>query len=173
MYQQFNRYKILQAFFDEPNKKFQLRELARITSISLPSVIQHTKKLFKQGLIQEITSGIYTGYKSSMNNKYRILKRNDMLIRLIENGLIKQLEEKFTPNTIVLYGSAADGGDDERGDIDIFIQSNPGEINLEKYEKELKRKINIVFEPNIEKIDNKLKNTLANGIVLSGFLKVI
>ena len=96
-----------------------------------------------------------------------------MLIRLIENGLIKQLEEKFTPNTIVLYGSAADGRDDERGDIDIFIQSNPGEINLEKYEKELKRKINIVFEPNIEKIDNKLKNTLANGIVLSGFLKVI
>ena len=173
MYQQFNRYKILQAFFDEPNKKFQLRELARITSISLPSVIQHTKKLLEQGLIQEITSGIYTGYKASMNNEYRMLKRNDILIRLTENGLIKQLEEQFTPNTIVLYGSAADGRDDERGDIDIFIQSNPKEINLEKYEKELKRKINILFEPNIEKIDNKLKNTLANGIVLSGFLKVI
>jgi len=63
--------------------------------------------------------------------------------------------------------------DDERGDVDIFIQSIKKDVELKKYENILKRKINLLFEPYIEKVDNKLKNSLANGIVLHGFLKVI
>ena len=173
MYQQFNRYRILEVFFNEPNKKFQLREIVRITGISLPSVKQHVEALLKHEFLCEVKTGIYKGYKSSMNEKYRIYKRNDLLVKSIECGLIKELEEKFTPNCIVLYGSAVEGGDDERGDIDFFIQSKSRDIELNKYEHELKRKISLLFEPNIEKIDNKLKNTLANGIVLSGFFKVI
>ena len=173
MYQQFNRYKILRVFFDEPNKKFQLRELVRITGISLPSVKQHVEVLLKHGFLHEVKGGIYKGYSSSMNENYRVFKRNDLLVRLKDCGLIKEIEEKFTPNSIVLYGSAVDGRDDERGDVDVFIQSNAGDIELSKYEHELKRKITLLFEPDMKKIDDKLKNTLANGIVLSGFLKVI
>ena len=109
MYQQFNRYKILQVFFDSPNKKYQLREL------------------LNQGLIQEIKGGIYKGYKSSFSSLYKILKRNDLLFRLEESGLIKDLEKFFTPNCIVLYGSALEGTDDLRGDIDIFVQSSKKE----------------------------------------------
>jgi predicted nucleotidyltransferase len=173
MYQQFNKYKILQAFFDKPNKKFQLRELVRLTSISLPSVKNHVKALLKEGLLNVINDGIYKSYESSFSKEYRILKRNDLLIRLEESGLIKELEDTFTPNCIVLYGSAVEGTDDERGDVDIFIQSKKKDFKLTRYEEILKRKINLLFEPNIEKIDDNLKNSFANGIVLSGFLKVI
>ena len=173
MYQQFNRYKILSEFFDQPNKKFQLRGLSRATRISLPSIKKHIEILLKIGLIKEIKTGIYKGYKSSLSKEYKILKRNDLLLRLEINGLLEDLEKNFTPNCIVLYGSALEGMDDERGDIDIFIQSKKKPIDLTKYENMLKRKINILFESNVEKIDNNLKNSLANGIVLSGFLKVI
>lgn len=173
MYQQFNRYKILQAFFDKPNKKFQLRELVRLTSISLPSVKNHVKVLLKEGFLNVISGGIYKSYESSFSKEYRILKRNDLLIRLEESGLIKELEDTFTPNCIVLYGSAVEGTDDERGDVDIFIQSKKKDFKLTRYEEILKRKISLLFEPNIEKIDDNLKNSFANGIVLSGFLKVI
>jgi len=173
MYQQFNRYKILQVFFDNPNKKYQLRELSRITKISLPSVKKHVEELLKQNLIQEINEGIYTGYKSSFSNSYKTLKRNDLLNRLQESGLIKELDKTFTPNCIVLYGSAVEGTDDQRGDIDIFVQSSQKNIDLEKYEHNIKRKISLLFEPNVKKIDNTLKNSIANGIVLKGFLKVI
>lgn len=173
MYQQFNRYKIMRVFFDEPNRKFQLRELERITGISLPSVKQHVEALWKEGLLKEVKGGVYKGYKSSMSKTYRILKRNDLLLRLEECGLVRDIEERCTPNCIVLYGSGADGRDDERGDIDIFVQSKEKEIELMKYKNELKRTISLLFEPISEKIDNKLKNTLANGVVLHGFLKVV
>ena len=173
MYQQFNRYKILRVFFDRPNKKFQLRELSRITKISLPSVKKHVEALLKQDLIHEKKDGIYKGYKSSLTTVYKVLKRNDILIRLEQSGFIKELENACTPNCIILYGSAVDGTDDERGDIDIFVQSNKKIIELKKYENILKRKISLLFERELKKIDETLKNSLANGIVLSGFLKVI
>ncbi|MCK4902792.1 MAG: hypothetical protein KAS76_05475 [Thermoplasmatales archaeon] len=173
MYQQFNRYKILQVFFDQPNIKFQLRELSRQTKISLPSVKKHVEALSELDLIQENKDGIYTGYKSSFNTSYKILKRNDILIRLEDSELIKELENICTPNCIVLYGSAVEGADDERGDVDIFVQSNKKIIELKKYENKLKRKISLLFEQDLKKIDETLKNSLANGIVLSGFLKVI
>jgi len=173
MYQQFNRYKILRVFFDQPNKKFQLRELVRLTNISLPSVKNHVKALLDEELLKVINDGIYKSYKSSFSKEYRVLKRNDLLLRLEKSGLIKELEDTFTPNCIVLYGSAVEGTDDERGDIDIFVQSKKKDFKLTKYEEILKRKISLLFEPNINKIDNNFKNTLANGIVLSGFLKVL
>ena len=173
IYQEFNKYKILSVFFDYPNKKFQLRELSRITKIALPSVKKHVENLTRDGLLKEINTGIYKGFKSSLNEEYRILKRNDLLYRLEKSGFIEELENRFTPNCIVLYGSGVEGMDDERGDIDIFIQSKKNQIDLAKYEEILKRKISLLFESDVRKIDNKLKNSLANGIVLRGFLKVI
>jgi len=173
MYQQFNRYKILRAFFDKPNKKFQLRELSRLTKISLPSVKKHVEELLKIELIKEKKDGVYKGYISSLTPTYKILKRNDFLIRLHESGLIEELEKKCTPNCIVLYGSAVEGTDDERGDIDIFVQSNKENIELISYENVLNRKISLLFEKKLDKINAAFKNSIANGIVLSGFLKVI
>ena len=173
MYQHFNRYKILQVFFDNPNKIFHLRELSRITNISLPSVKKHIEQILKQELIKKVKNGVYNGYKSSFSSKYKILKRNDLLFRLDESGLIRELEKIFTPNCIILYGSAVDGADDERGDIDIFVQSSKKNMDLSNYEKKINRTISILHEPDMKKIDNKLKNTLSNGIVLKGFLKVI
>lgn len=173
MYQQFNRYKILQVFFDNPNKKFHLRELSRVTKISLPSVKNHITELLKNDLVKIVNSGLYNGYKSSFSEKYKILKRNDLLTRIEESGLIDELEKKFTPNCIVLYGSAIGGTDDERGDIDLFVQSSKKNIDFKKYENMLNRTISIVFEPNITNVDTTFKNTLSNGIVLKGFLKVI
>jgi hypothetical protein len=173
MYQQFNRYKILQVFFDHPNKTYQLRELSRITKISLPSVKKHVEELVKQDLIKEIEGGIYKGYKSFLSKKYKTLKRNDILLRLEESGFIEELEKTFTPNCIILYGSAIHGTDDERGDIDLFIQSSKKKMDLSKYENKINRKISILFETDMNKIDKTFKNTLANGIVLNGFLKVI
>lgn len=173
MYQYFNRYKILRVFFDSPNKKYQLRQLSRITKISLPSVKKHVIELLKQDLVKVVNSGLYKGYKSSLSEKYKLLKRNDLLLRLEESGLIRQLEDIYTPNCIILYGSAIEGADDERGDIDIFVQSQQKNIDLKKYENKLNRTINIIFEPDITKIDKTFKNTLSNGIVLKGFLKVL
>jgi len=173
MYQKWNRYRILRAFFDEPNRKWQLRHLEREVGIGLPSVKSHVEALLKEGLLKGDEEGVYRGYRASMSEKFRIYKLNDLLARLRSTGLVKELEERCTPNCIVLYGSGADGRDDERGDIDIFVESKEKKIDLGRYEKKLHRNISLLFEPDMKKLNRELKNTLANGIVLSGFLKVV
>ncbi len=173
MYQEWNRYRILRAFFDEPNRKWQLRQLERKVGIGLPSVKSHVEALFKEGLLKVEEGGVYRGYGASMSERFRVYKLNDLLARSRSSGLVKELEERCTPNCIVLYGSGADGRDDERGDIDIFVESEEKKIDLGRYEKELHRNISLLFEPEARKLNREFKNTLANGIVLSGFLKVL
>lgn len=172
MYQEYNRYKILSLFFDEPNKKYQLRELGRESGISLPSVRNHIKALEESGFIEGVETGVYKGYKLAANRKVRNYKRNDLLTRLEETGLVDEIEEKCRPNCIVLFGSAVEGKDDERGDVDIFVQSKEKKMELGKYEEKLNRNINFLFESTISKLNEELVNSLANGITLRGFLKV-
>lgn len=172
MYREYNRYKILSLFFDEPNEKFQLRELERKSGISLPSVRDHVKALEENGFVEGVETGVYKGYKLADNRKVRAYKRNDLLARLEETGLVKEIEKKCRPNCIVLFGSAVEGRDDERGDIDIFVQSKEKKIGLGEYEDKLNRNINLLFEPKTSKLNEELLNSLANGMTLRGFLKV-
>jgi len=69
------------------------------------------------------------------------------------------------------------GEDIETSDIDIYIEFlDKKEINLEKYEFYLKRKIQTFKFKNFQTIINinkDLANNIANGIVLNGFIKVI
>lgn len=173
MYQQWNRYRILMAFFDEPNRKWQLRQLERKVGIGLPSVKNHVEALLREGLLKVEEGGSYRGYRASMSEMFRTYKSSDLLARLRSSGLVNELEERCTPNCIVLYGSGADGRDDERGDIDIFVESEEKKIDLERYERELHRAISLLFEPDARKLNRELRNTIANGIVLSGFLRVV
>jgi len=173
MYQSCNRYRILRAFFDSPGKIFLLRELSRLTKMGLPSVKNHVKALQKDGFLTEVNDSLYKGYRLADSQKVRIYKRNDLLARLEESGLTDMLEKKYRPDCIVLYGSAVEGRDDERGDIDIYIQAAGESPDQNKYEKALNRKISLLLEPDSGKLNKELLNNLANGITLRGFLKVI
>lgn len=172
MYREYNRYKILSLFFDAPNKKYQLRELERKSGISLPSVRDHVKALEKSEFVEGVKTGVYKGYKLADNQRVRAYKRNDLLTKLEETELVDEIEKKCRPNCIILFGSAVEGKDDERGDVDIFVQSKENKIELGEYEEKLKRNINLLFEPTINKLSDELVNSLANGITLRGFLKV-
>ncbi|MFH1055641.1 MAG: nucleotidyltransferase domain-containing protein [Candidatus Altiarchaeota archaeon] len=172
MYQDFNRYKILRVFFRSPSRVFQLRELVRYTRVSLPSTRNHVRSLEKKGFLEKVKHGVYPGYKLIDSEKTRIYKRNDLLAQIEDTGFIQKLEEKCRPTCIVLYGSAVEGRDDERGDIDIFVQSEKVKIEIGRYEKEFNRKVNLLFESDMRKLTPEFINNLANGIVLKGFLKV-
>ena len=172
MYRSSNRYRILQLFFDQPNHKFQLREIERKTKIGFPSVRNHVRELMKREFLEELDEGVYKGYALAKNRKAMAYKRNDLLVRLEEIGLLNEIEEKTQPNCIILYGSAIDGRDDERGDIDLYVQAKQTRINTDEYEEKIARKISLLFEPNTAKLTKELLNNLANGITLRGYLKV-
>lgn len=172
MIQNYTTYRILQLFFDHPTKNFQLREICRMLKLGLPSVRNHVKKLEREGFIKREKKSIYASYISNRNELFKIYKRNDILIRIYETGLIDFLSDIFVPNAIVLFGSSSRGEDVESSDIDLFLISKEREVDLKKFEEKLKRKITLHFEEKVSKIPKELLNNLINGIVVYGYLKV-
>jgi predicted nucleotidyltransferase len=141
--------------------------------LGMPSVINHVKKLEKEGLIKKEKRGVYKSYVSEKNDLFRIYRRNDMLQRMHESGLVDFLAEKFMPNSIVLFGSCARGEDIETSDVDLLVVAKEKEINLKKFESLLKRKISLHFDENVSEIPKELLNNIVNGIVLFGYLTVL
>jgi predicted nucleotidyltransferase len=75
------------------------------------------------------------------------------------------------PKSIVLFGSYSRGEDIESSDIDIFVECKKEQVNIIKFNKKLKRNIEIRFKENFNKYPKELKNNIINGIILSGFLE--
>ncbi len=173
MLQNYTTYRVLRLFFDHPTKGFQLRGISRTLRIGMPSVSLHVKRLEKSGFLKRDKNGVYASYKASRSDLFKLYKRNDMLLRLHECGLVDFLADRFVPNAIVLFGSASRGEDIESSDIDLLVVSEVEEIDVREYERLLKRKINILFEPDVAKMPRELMNNIINGIVIYGYLKVL
>jgi predicted nucleotidyltransferase len=138
----------------------------------MPSVRNHVKNLENKGFIKKEKTGVYESYVSNRNELFKIYKRNDVLLRLHESGLIDFLVDSFTPDAIVLFGSASRGEDIEDSDVDLLIIAKEKEVDLKNFEKKLRRKITLHFEVSISDIPKELLNNIINGIVLYGYLKV-
>lgn len=174
MLQNYSRYRLLQEFFDYPRKNFHLRELSRRLKLAPPSVVNHLKALETDGLVSKEKTGLYPTFRANRDNDaFKLLKKQNLVWRLPGCGLVSFLEERLTPNCIVLFGSASRGEDIETSDIDIFVQATELESDLKKYEKALNRKINLLFEPNLAPLSKELLNNIINGAVLYGYLKVL
>jgi len=173
MIQNYNRYKILTLFFDSPTKHFQLREISRMTKMGLPSVRNHVKALEGENFVKKEKKTVYQSYRATQNDIFRLYKKNDILLRLHKSGLIEFIINKFTPDVIVLFGSASRGEDIEDSDIDLFVLAKEKPVNIKSYGKILKRGVNIVFESSIKKVPEELLNNIINGVVLYGYLKVL
>ena len=102
-----------------------------------------------------------------LDNSLDYLSKNNLFI-LYDSGVIEFLKNKIMPNSIVLFGSFSRGEDLEESDIDLFIESEIKVIDLKKFEKKLKRKINLNFNSNINNLKKPFLNNLINGIVLYG-----
>ena len=89
-----------------------------------------------------------------------------------------QILDLGIPRAIILFGSFRKGEDISTSDIDIAIEMDDEQEhrvvrhkNLEEFEKEIKRNIQIhLFNRN--NTDINVFNNIANGILLFGFLEV-
>ncbi len=178
MSQKDNRRKILRVFFEDPAPKgigFQLREISRNTGTATPSVKNYLVQLKKEGLIIVRKHRIYgypVYYANRNNEHFKFLKKLNSIRMIKESGLLKYLENICMPDVIVLFGSASKGEDIKDSDIDLFLQCKEKKLDMKKYEKELKRKVNIFFSDNFNKLSKELKNNIINGVILYGYLKV-
>ena len=172
MFLETNNEKILEIFMKKPTEGFQIRDIVRLSKLGNPTVTRVLAKLKAKGLVKKTKGRVYPYYEANLDSYlFKKLKLACNLLSL--EKLIKKIVAKTRPNCVVLFGSAAKGEDTEKSDIDLFVQSRRQEVNANKTEKLLNRKINLLFEPEIKKLGKELRNNLANGIVVYGFFEVV
>lgn len=164
----------MDLFFKYPERKFHLRELERITKLSMPGVRKIVRKLEKEGLLISKKEKVVINFYASRNEKFTALKRSYNIYSVFISGLLNFLRKEYEePEAIVLFGSFSRGEDISKGDIDIsVVTSKHKSLNFSKFKNILSRDIKI-YEIKIENAESEFINTLANGVVLYGYLKVI
>ena len=164
---------VLREFLNNPDKKMQIRRISKTIKLAPTSVKLHVNDLIKENLVIEKKDDIFKYYVANFDNpKFRFYKKVNILMNMEESGLVDYLNDKLSPDSIVLFGSCAKGEDISSSDLDVYIQSEEKKINLDKYEKMINRKIQLFFAENINKLPKELRNNILNGMKLSGYLKV-
>lgn len=164
--------KILDLFFEEPNRLFQIREIARLTKIPKSTVARILKKLLEEKLIIKKKENIIGYMANESNANFRLKKKITFLEKIYKSGLITYFEEQFYPKCIILFGSFSKGEYNKKSDIDIFIQAKEKNYNIEKFEIKLKHAINLIFDEKLSNLSNELFNNIINGIKLEGYIKI-
>jgi len=172
MIQDCTAYRVLRVFLDYPTTHFQLREICRLLKMGMPSVRNHVRKLERQGFVRKEKRGVYQSYVSTRNELFKLYKRNDILLRLHDSGLLSFLADKFVPDCVVLFGSAARGEDVEDSDMDLLVIAKEKKVEFEPFEDKVRRRISLHFEEKVSNVPKELLNNVVNGIVVYGYLEI-
>lgn len=164
--------KILDLFFEEPTRLFQIREISRLTRIPKSTVERKLKKLSEDKLIVKNKKNV-VGYMANEAVPYfRLVKKVKFLKMIYKSGLIDYLEKLVYPRCIILFGSFSKGEYNKESDIDIFVQSKEKNYDVTKFEKRLKHTINLFFDEKLSNLSKELFNNIINGIKLAGYIKL-
>lgn len=151
---------------------FSQRELAQHLNVS-PTAVAKTIKQLGEYVTKDSTR---TANLLSLNREYKPAlraKRTANLHFLYASGLAGYLEEQFAAGTIILFGSYAKGEDTHTSDIDIaVIGRKPKKLDLERFETQLFRKINIQCYDTLGEVHVHLRNNILNGVTLAGSVEV-
>ena len=155
-------------------EKFSQREIAQILKVSPTAVSNAARQLIAKELITlEKTKTINFITFNRDNPKAIALKRAENIKNIYVSGLSDFLEEQLAGATIILFGSYAKGEDVKSSDIDLAVIGRKDRVlELDKFEKSLKRPININFYNSWKEIHKHLRNNILNGIILSGSVEL-
>jgi predicted nucleotidyltransferase len=168
-----NNYKVMKLFLDSPDRMFHIREIARLTGISSTGVIKIVKRLKEEKLLTSHKGKVTEDVKADFKGRFPQIKRSYNLQNILESGIVQKLSEFYEePKAIILFGSYAQGTDTSESDIDIAIETVMDNVPyVRRFEKTLGRKLSL-YPFTRKKSGIEFQNSLANGIVLQGFLEV-
>ena len=136
-------------------------------------MLKYIADLQKLTFIRKKEATLYpTYFANTESQRYKFYKRNWLVFKINESGLIDYIQKEALPSSIILFGSGAKATFTEKSDIDIFVEANETKLDFTKYEKKINRKINLLFEQNINSLSKELRNNIINGVVLYGFIKI-
>lgn len=169
-----NNLKVMGLFFKYPYKSFHIREIARLTKLSSTGVIKIIKKLKKEKLLISKKGKVVDEIKPNFDAKFLVLKRLYNVYSLYDSGLVEYIKNFYEfPKAIILFGSYSNGADTEKSDIDLAVITDKKNLpELKKFGNSLERRLNIHLI-DLSNTSKEFINSLANGIVLEGFVEFI
>lgn len=178
MVQESNIETVASIFFKEPNKEHYLKQIAKDIALAHTSVKNYLILLKNENIIFEIKqkrgSRIFPTFKANISHKsYKSQKIIYNFKSILLSGIISHIEEKVMPSSIVIFGSYQKGEDLEDSDIDIFIEAEEESLDLKKFERFFGRKIQLHWKSSIKSYAKELKNNIANGWVVQGYLEIV
>jgi len=173
--------KIMQYFFDNPYEQIHLRGLSRKTRTSIYSTKTIVDDLVKQDILIENRQGNQRSIRPNMDNRFFLqLKIAFSIKRIQDSNLINFLEDKIPAiSSITLYGSTAEGKDDNKSDIDLLIIGQKIKADISTYEKKINKEIKLLImkwsEWRTHASQDKpfYREIVKNGIALYGDIPVI
>ena len=160
---------VLRFFCKHPTTEYSVTEVAEALDASKPSISQQFDKLEQKNILK---------VEKKRNNKLASFNRDENLQlkqlvnlnELMNSPILEKITQDYShPEAVILFGSFAKGEDTEKSDIDIAVIS--ADSQNKNYGEVLGRKISITeFKPG--NIPENMKETLANGINLQGYLEV-
>ncbi|MBS3100308.1 nucleotidyltransferase domain-containing protein [Candidatus Pacearchaeota archaeon] len=168
--------RILKLLFMNAGKDFNQREIAIALKISPTAVAKSIKSLKKTELLnikKQDSSKTFEIGLNMQNNHVYFMKRIENLSAIYESGLAEYLFSRFPGSTIILFGSYSFGEDTQNSDIDIaIIGSKKREVEIKTFEKMFNKKIILQFYEDFNKLHKNLKESILNGIILKGSIKL-
>lgn len=167
-----NEGRILEYFAEKP-EKIHIRGLSEELDMPYPSVRKALKDLEEEEYLQSDRKSKMTFY-SPTDKKFRQAKKLINLEKLQDSKITEFLEKELRPEAIVLFGSYLEGRDTGDSDIDIaIIGGREKNLDLKQFQKKLGREIQLTEVEELKEEKPEFRNSLANGLVLQGYLEVV
>ncbi len=165
---------VLSLFLENsPLKHWHFEEIVHQAKVTRAVANKWLKMYLKEGLIKRVKEKSKFPYFTCGSNNliYLTKKKIYALEKIYQSGLVSYLLELEGPKTIILFGSLASGDWYKDSDIDIFIYGQLNVLDKLKYEKRLKREIEVHhFEDKeeLKSINTGLLHNVINGYLLKG-----
>lgn len=160
----------LKLFFEDNYRRINVREYAKLIKVSPPTASKILESFYKESILRREKDKLYIYYYANKENPIFI----DLLTAYWKHvfssiGLIEFISKEFANPVVILFGSFAKGEINPKSDIDIAIfTKGEKKLNLESFNKKLKREIQIFIFKSREDVSKELLNNILNGYILYG-----
>src|SRR3989338_5274251 len=145
MLQNYNFYRVMSVFLENPTKGFGWRELSKKARLGPASVRRYMNDMKKEGMITDrIVAGRKLYFANRESRKYRLYITFGMQLNIENSGLVEFLNGSYGHPAIILFGSYATGEATEDSDIDIaVITESVRNVEIKRFENVMKKEIHL------------------------------